>query len=57
MDEEYEHIEPNEQNFFLNKKTDKIYISKSFNITQLNPKEGFAEQLRPIRYVSRVLEC
>ena len=57
MNEEYEYIEPNEQDFFLNKKTDKIYVSKSFNITQLNPKEGFTEQLRPIRYVSRVVEC
>jgi len=57
MNEEFEHIEPNEQDFFLNKKTDKIYVSKSFNVTQLNPKEGFTEQLRPVRYVSRVVEC
>jgi hypothetical protein len=32
-------------------------VSKSFNIAQLNPQEGFVEQLRPIRYISRVVEC
>ena len=39
MSKEYNHIEPDGQDFFLNKKTDKIYVSKSFNITQLNPKD------------------
>jgi hypothetical protein len=54
-----ENIEPTEYEIFLNKKTDKIYMSKSFDITQLKPssEEGITELSRPIRYISKVLDC
>jgi hypothetical protein len=38
--DENEYIEPVEYDFFLNKKTDKIYVSKSIDITKLKPTEN-----------------
>ncbi len=54
-----EHIEPSDYEIFLNKKTDKIYMSKSFDATQLktSEEEGITELSRPIRFISKVLEC
>lgn len=50
--------EPTDHEIFLNKRTDKIYVSKTFDTTQLKPslEEGLIEQSRPVRYVSRVME-
>jgi len=44
-----------EYEYFLNKKTDKMYMSKSFDITQTIPSEGFREVARPVRIVSKVI--
>jgi len=54
-----ENIEPTEYEIFLNKRTDKIYMSKSFDATQLKQsvEEGITELSRPIRYISKVLDC
>lgn len=54
-----EHMNPSEYDIFLNKKTDKIYVSKSFDATQLKTsnEEGITELSRPIRFISKVLEC
>lgn len=51
-------IDPSESEIFLNKKTDKIYMSKSFDTTQLIPskEEGLTELSRPVRYISKVFE-
>jgi len=50
--------QPDEYEIFLNKRTNKIYASKSFDTTQLKPsiEEGLIKIARPVRYVSRVLE-
>ena len=54
-----ENNEPTEYEIFLNKRTDKIYMSKSFDATQLKQsvEEGITELSRPIRYISKVLDC
>lgn len=53
-----DNIEASEYEMFLNKKIDKIYISKSFDAIQLKPsmEEGMIKLSRPIRYVSKVLD-
>lgn len=50
--------EPTATEIFLNKRKDKIYVSKTFEATQLKPslEVGFIEQSRTVRYVSRVME-
>jgi hypothetical protein len=47
-----------EYEIFVNKRTDKIYMSKSIDITQMKFSENkeIQEVIRPIRYISRVIE-
>lgn len=49
---------PTEYEIFVNKRTDKIYVSKSFDATQIKPsvEEGIVKEIRPVRYISRVVE-
>lgn len=49
-------IESEEYGIFLNKKTDKIYVSKSIDLTQITPnkKKEIIETIRKIRYISKV---
>lgn len=51
--------ESEEYDIFLNKRTDKIYVSKSIDVTQILPSKenGVTETLRQLRYVSKVGEC
>lgn len=51
--------ESEDYDFFLNKRTDKIYLSKSIDVTQMfsNKEDGIIEVNRPLRYISRVGEC
>lgn len=52
-------IESEEYDIFLNKKTDKIYVSKSIDVTQIipNKKKEIVDTIRQIRYISKVGEC
>ncbi len=49
---------PTEYEIFLNKRTDKIYMSKSLDVTQPKPTtdQGIVELPRPIRILSRISE-
>lgn len=49
---------PSDYEIFVNKRTDKIYLSKSIEITQLLPSqtEGVQEIIRPMRIVSKVFD-
>ena len=51
--------EASDYEFFLKKKTDKIYMSKTLETTQLKPAEegGVIKLSRRYRIVSRVFEC
>lgn len=50
--------ETEEYDIFVNKRTDKIYVSKSINVTQLIPNKnnGPIETIKQLRYVSKVGE-
>jgi hypothetical protein len=50
--------EPSDYEIFLNKKTDKMYMSKSLDATQvkLSKEEGFIELSRPFRILSKIFE-
>lgn len=49
---------PSEYEMFVNKKTDKIYLSKSIEVTQYVPSsiEGVTEIKRPLRIVSKIFD-
>lgn len=51
-------MEAEEHDIFLNKRTDRVYLSKSIDITQIfpNDEEGIVEKKRPLRYISRICE-
>lgn len=50
--------EPTEYEYFINKRTDKLYVSKQINIKKLevDNEKGFMEKDRPLRYISKVFE-
>lgn len=50
--------QPTEYEIFVNKRTDRIYLSKSLETTQLKPSEleGVVEIKRPFRIVSKVFD-
>jgi hypothetical protein len=52
-------IESEEYDIFLNKRTDKIYLSKSIDVTQIVPskEKGVIETICQLRYISKVGEC
>lgn len=49
---------PTEYDYFINKRTDKLYVSKQFNAKMLkvDSSEVFVEKERPLRYISKVFE-
>lgn len=51
-------MEAEEHDIFLNKRTDRVYLSKSIDVTQIFPNddEGLVEKKRPLRYISRICE-
>ncbi|HPW78448.1 MAG: hypothetical protein BWX62_00451 [Bacteroidetes bacterium ADurb.Bin037] len=53
----FEENEPTDYDYFKNKRTDKVYMSKRILIEGIeSTKEGVVEKERPVRYVSKVLE-
>lgn len=54
----YNTPEPTEYDYFINRRTDKLYVSKQINIKKLevDNEKGFIEKERPLRYISKVFE-
>lgn len=50
--------EPKEYEIFINKRTDRIYISKSFDAKQLSINENrkIEEIIKPLRIASKIVE-
>ncbi len=58
LDKNLEFTEPTEYDYFVNKRTDKVYVSRQFNIKKLeiSDEEEAVEKNCPARYISKVLE-